>query len=250
MRDLPGKMLAKLPAEQRSDPQLQQEVGRLALAALAACTIDALGSDGDHPIFVPQINQILSIGQANADTSYRSARLTPGGVYRLRGRRGSLRMARIAQSGPRPTGPAAGQPNLGGQRVDHDVNALQADADGNFDVILSPERPAGYTGDWWRLLPTSNRLLLRMVSSDWGRETEPSFSIERLDVPVERPRPSAADLEERLRALPSATGFIAQIFVDHVSRLRDEGYVNTLKVFDTTQLGGLAGQFYYEGAYD
>jgi len=44
--------------------------------------------------------------------------------------------------------------------------------------------------------------------------------------------------------------FSALLFVDHVARLRQEGYVNKLKVFDTSQMGGLAGQFYYEGAYD
>jgi len=250
MRDLPGRMLAKLPAAARSDPQMQQEIGRLALAALAACTIDALGSDGDHPSFVPQINHILNIGQPNADTSYRSARITPGGTYRLRGRRGSLRMVRIAQSGPPPAHTTPGQPNLGPQRIDHDVNALRCTADGCFDVILSPSRPTGYEGDWWPLQPTANRLLLRMVSADWGKEIEPTFSIERLDAPVQRPSPPAAELERRLRALPSATAFIAQMFVDHVQRLRDEGFINKLKVFDVSQLGGLAGQFYYEGAYD
>jgi hypothetical protein len=243
-------MLAKLPPSAQSNSQIQQEVARLALAALAANTIDALGSDGDHPAFVPQINHILNIGQPNADTSYRSARITPGGTYRLRGRRGSLRMIRVAQSGPPPAPATLGQPNLGPQRIDHDVNALHCDADGRFDVILSPSRPAGYHGDWWPLQPTTNRLLLRMVSSDWGNEIEPTFSIERLDAPVQRPRPPAAELERRLRALPSATSFIAEMFVDHVQRLRDEGYVNKLKVFDVAQLGGLAGQFYYEGAYD
>ncbi len=249
LRDLPGRMLAKLPAAAKADPQTQQEIGRVALAALTACAIDALGGDGDHPSFLPQINHILNVGQPNADTSYRSARITPGGIYRLRGRRGSLRMVRIAQSGPPPR-TAPGQPNLGPPRIDHDVNALHCDAAGLFDVILSPSRPAGYEGDWWTLQPTTNRLLLRMVSSDWGNETEPTFSIERLDAAVQRPRPPAAELERRLRALPSATAFIAQMFVDHVHGLREEGYINKLKVFDVSQFGGLAGQFYYEGAYE
>jgi hypothetical protein len=32
--------------------------------------------------------------------------------------------------------------------------------------------------------------------------------------------------------------------------LREQGYVNKLKVLDVAQSGGLTGQFYYEGAYD
>jgi hypothetical protein len=251
LRDLPNRMLAKLPEEQQRNPQIQQEVARLALAALASSAIDTLGSDGDHPAFVPQINQTLNVGQPNADTSYRSARIAPGGVYRLRGKRGSLRMFRIAESGaPPPAKTAAGAPYLGPQRVDHDFNALRTDAEGRYDVILSPERPAGYTGDWWQSQPGTSRLLLRMVSSDWGKEAEPTLSIERLDKPVERPRPTAAELEDRLRRLPQAIDFIALLFVDHVARLRADGYVNKLKVFDVSTMGGLAGQFYYEGAYD
>jgi hypothetical protein len=157
-------------------------------------------------------------------------------------------MVRIAQSAP-PPGAAAGKPQLVRHRIDHDVNALRVDREGRFDVILSPARPAGHTGDWWQLQPGTDKLLLRMVSADWGREVEPSFSIERIDRPAARPRPPAADLERRLRRLPAAADFMALLFVDHVEKLRREGYVNKLKVFDVSQMGGLAGQFYYEGAY-
>lgn len=250
LRGLPARMLAKLPEASRSDPQVQQEIGRLALSALASSAIDALAADGDHPVFTPSINNYLTIGQPNADTSYRSAHIAPGGVYRLRGRKGSLKMVRFAQSGPMPKPGTSGQPNLGPQRLDHDLNALRADADGNYDVILSAERPAGHAGDWWPLLPTSNRLLVRLVSSDWANEVSPTLSIERLDAPAVRPRPAAAALEQKLRALPHAIGFIAPMFVDHVQQLRDEGYINRLKVFDVSQMGGLASQFYYEGAYE
>lgn len=39
-------------------------------------------------------------------------------------------------------------------------------------------------------------------------------------------------------------------FIDHVEGLRKQGYENKLKEFDVnSNLGGLTGQFYYEGAY-
>src|SRR3546814_231326 len=39
--------------------------------------------------------------------------------------------------------------------------------------------------------------------------------------------------------------------LDHVVQLRKEGYINKLKIFDVvSNLGGLFGQFYYEGAYE
>jgi hypothetical protein len=249
LRDLPDRILARLPVEQRDDPQIRQEVGRLALSAVAAGTIDALASDPDHPVFLPQINNYITIGQPNADTNYRSAKITPGGVYRLRGRGGSMNQARIAEVGPRPK-QVEGTVNLGKPRPVHDLNTLKIDAEGRYDVILSPIRPEGYSGDWWQLDPTSNILLVRMVGSEWGKEVEPTLSIERLDIPATRARPYAATLEANLRSIPTSADFIAPLLVDRPQKLRAEGYVNKLKDIDFSQMGGLAGQFYYEGVYE
>jgi hypothetical protein len=248
LRDLPEKILAKLPPEQRDDPHIRAEANRLALSALTGAAIDALASDADHPVFVPQINVYLTIGQPNADTNYRSATITPGGTYRLRGRRGSMRMVRIAESGPRPP-QTGGTVNLGPPRPVHDLNALKADAQGRYDVILSPKRPDGYAGDWWPLDPTTNRLLVRMVGSDWGKEVEPTLSIERIDIPAPRPRLLPDLLAARLKALPAAATFIAPLLAGQPGKLRNQGPVNTLRAADFSTQGGLTGQFYYEGAY-
>lgn len=250
LRDLPARMLAKLPLEMRNDPQVQQEVARLALEATTAAALDALASDGDHPAFVPQIGQVLNVGQPNADTIYRTARLTPGGSYRIRGFRGTLPIFKIGQSGPSPAEVAPGVAPQSGPRAHHDFNTLSVDAQGRFDVLLSPERPAGYTGDWWPLQPSTNKLLLRMVSSDWSKELDPTLSIERVDRRVSRARPAAAVLEQRLRQIPRTADFLGMLFVDHVEKLRREGFVNKFKVLDVSQMGGLAGQFYYEGPYE
>lgn len=249
VRDLPDRVLAQLPESERADPQVRQEAARLALSAVVAAGLEALAGDPDHPVFVPQINNYLTIGQPNADTNYRAATIAPGGTYRLRGLRGSMNQARIAESGPRPK-QEAGSVNLGAPRPVHDINLLKVDAEGRYDVILSPKRPQGYTGDWWQLNPTSNMLLVRMARLEWGKEKEPTLSIERLDVAASRPRLPAQALEARLRAIPAAAGFIAPLMVNRPAKLREDGFVNKLKEVDLSQMGGLAGQFYFEGAYD
>ena len=251
LADLPDRLLARLPEHLRNDPQVRQEAARVALEALGAQALSTVGADGDHPQFLPVIGQVWNTGQPNADTVYRAAKLTPGGTYRLRGRAGSMRMAVIAESGPRPPQPP-GQtmPVVGPPRPVHDLNKLKVDAKGNFDVVLSPTRPAGWLGDWWESVPTTNNLLMRFVGSNWGVEREPTVSIERLDVPPQRPRPSAETLEANLRALPQAVEFSTLMFGDHVDALRRQGFVNKVKIFDVSQSGGLKGQFYYEGVYD
>jgi hypothetical protein len=243
LRTLPDRMLAKLPEPMRADPQTQQEVARLALESLASCALDAIGGDGDAPAFLPTIGQLLNVGQPNADTVYRSTRITPGGSYRLRGVQGSLNQFKISQVIPRNAETGAGRAHL-------DLNAVPVDAEGKFDILVSPTRPETYTGEWWELGPHAMRLMVRMVSSDWENERAPSLSIERLDRPVARPRPEAAELEKRLRALPPFVDMMALMFVDHVQQLRDEDYINKFKIFDVSMMGGLVGQFYYEGAYE
>ncbi len=241
LRTLPDRMLAKLPEAKRSDPQFQQEVARLALESIASTTIDAIGGDGDFPAFLPSIGQLLNVGQPNADTIYRSARISPGGIYRIRGRKGSLNQIVLGQVAPHAEGVT---------RSHFDINSLETDDKGRFDLLLSAERPEGYTGGWWELAPTASMLLLRMVSYDWENEEAPTFSIERLDRPMGRPRPPATDLEQRLRALPRTIDFMGLMFVDHVEQLRQEGYIKKFKEFDVGPIGGLVGQFYYETVFE
>ena len=242
LRVLPEAMLAKLPEARRADPQIRAEIGRLALEAVASMAIDAIGGDADFPAFLPTIGMLLNVGQPNADTLYRTARIAAGGTYRLRGKRGSLNQCKIGQVVPRGAETGSGRAYL-------DVNALSVDANGCFDVLISPERPAGHTGDWWQLGPHAHRLMLRLVAYDWAEES-PTFSLERLDKPMAAGRRPAADLEQRLRILgPSITG-IATMFIDHVEQLRAEGYVNRFKEFDVSQIGGLTGQFYYESVFE
>lgn len=242
LRTLPDRMLAKLPPAMQADPQVRQEVGRLALEALASQSLTAIGGDGDAPQFLPSIGQVLNVGQPNADTIYRSATLTPGGSYRIRGQRGTLNHTVMAQLVPQ------GQPGAG-SRAHLRLGDLKADKDGRFDLLLSAAKPDGYSGDWWQLNSAATTLMLRMVSSDWANEKSPTLSIERVDKPVARPRPAAAVLEQRLRALPKTVDMMALMFVDHHEKLRSEGFVNKVKVFDVG-FGALEGQFYYEGAYD
>lgn len=243
LRDLPRQMLARLPDDQQNDPQVRQEIARLALAALGSVTLDTLGGDPDFPSFLPTIGQVLGVGQPNADTIYRAARISPDGVYRLTGTRGSLNQAVIGQVVPRNAETGQGRAHL-------DLNALPVDGEDRFSVVISATRPDGYTGDWWELRPAANRLLLRMVSYDWASEVSPTLALERIDRPLGRGRVPAEVLEQRLRAMPVAMGFLGPMFVDHAAQIRAEGYVHRFKPLDMTSGGGLDGQFYYETVYD
>lgn len=242
LRTLPSRMLAKLPESMRNDPQVRQEVARLALEALASSSIEAIGGNPEAPQFLPAIGQVLNVGQPNADTVYKTASIKPGASYRITGRKGTNTLSVIAQVVPRGSGNSWDRPHL-------DLSTLKTGKDGRFSVLVSSTKPDGYKGDWWELSPQASRLMVRLVASDWAKETQPTLAIERVDGPVERSRTPASELERRLRVLPRATDAMALMFVDHVSKLAVEGYVNKLKIMVPEQ-GALAGQFYYEGVYD
>jgi hypothetical protein len=253
LRDLPSHVLARLPERVTSDPHIRQEAGRRMLASIAYSVLDAIAGDGDYPIFRAAVGQILNIGQPNADTAYRLARITPGGTYRLRGHRGSVRIANVSQNGPFPCEPGGESLALPGSATGHhDLNKVQIDEHGCFDIILSPTRPEGYQGEWWKLEPTTNKLWLRSVKADWTKEADPTISIERLDISLGgRPRRSVADLEKALRFLPSAIDYYATIEIEHIEKLRAGGFLNErLTYYDTTQVIGLEGQYYFECAYE
>jgi hypothetical protein len=148
-----------LPERLRNDPQIREEAGRLLIGAVASQSIAALGADADHPAFLPALNVDLEMGQPNADTTYRSAVIDGEGSYRLRGEIGSVRILRVGLFGPPPTSSSFSLPTP----TYYDLKTLHVDAQGHFDVVLSQERPANYTGDWWKLEPNTQQLLLRQV---------------------------------------------------------------------------------------
>lgn len=246
LRPLGARMRDRLPEALRQDPRVRQEAIRLLLAGLLRTTNDAIAHDRAHPMFVPELNLIQNIFQPNADTIYKAALIGKGGSYRMHGERGDVRMMVMAQLGPDTLRTGQHHPALD----TNDFSSLPLDADGRFDVIISPERPADWTGPWWPLHPQCEKFMLRIVGCDWGAEREPRFGIDRLDTPAAKGRPSLAELSARLREIPFTTQTCALAFPDKVGKMRDSGLVNQLNVVDFAQMSGLQRQSYYEGVYD
>ncbi len=246
LRPLGDAMRARVPQRLRGDRRIMAESMRLLLAGLARASSDAMVGDRRHPMFVPELNIAQNIFQPNADTIYKSCLIEPGGTYLIKGDRGTVRMMILAQMGPDTLRTGKHHPVLG----QGDFDSLSIDADGNFEVVISPERPEGHAGDWWHLDPACEKFMIRIVGCDWGNEREPSFGIASLGVPDPKGRPSADELHRAFAEMPGIAAVCALAFPTHVQELRDEGYLNTLKVFDVSQMSGLRGQSYYEGAYE
>ena len=245
LRPLGDAMRARMPERLRSDPQIMAESMRLLLSGVARASSDALVGNRRHPLFVPELNHAQNIFQPNADTIYKSCLIERGGSYLLKGERGTTRMMILAQMGPDTLRTGKHHPVLG----QGDFDTLALGSEGNFEVLLSPERPAGHSGDWWPLDPLCEKLMIRIVSCDWGVEREPRFGIARTDVDEAKGRPSVEALHAAFAEIPGIAAVCALAFPTHVEELREQGFLNALKVFDVSQMSGLQEQSYYEGAY-
>jgi hypothetical protein len=195
---------------------------------------------------VPELNISQNIFQPNADTIYKACLIEKGGSYLLKGDRGTVRMIILAQMGPDTLRTGKHHPLL----AQIDFDSLTLDADGHFELVISPDRPDGYAGNWRPLDPLCEKFMVRIVGCDWGIEREPRFGIARLDVDEAKGRTSADVLRHAFGEIPGIVGVCALAFPTHVEELREQGHLNALKIFDVSQMSGLAGQFYYEGAYE
>lgn len=246
LRPLGDAMRARIPERLRCNPQIMAESMRLLLSGFARASSDALVGDRRHPMFVPELHVAQNIFQPNADTIYKSCLIEKGGSYLLKGDRGTTRMMIMAQMGPDTLRTGKHHPVLDQGNFD----TLQIDTEGNFEVVISLEKPADHKGDWWPLNPSCEKFMIRIVSCDWGVEREPRFGIARMDVDEAKGRPSTDALHYAFAEMAGITQVCALAFPTHVQELRDEGFLNALKVFDVSQMSGLQGQSYYEGAYE
>jgi hypothetical protein len=246
LKPLGARLMQRVPERLREDPGVVQESYQLLLAGLARGISDAVVGDRRRPMFVPEISLAQNVFQPNSDTIYKSVMIDGAGVYRLKGERGSSRLFMLAQLGPDTL--RTGQ--LGAALKQYDFDSLTLDDQGRFDVVISQLRPEGHRGDWWELDPRAEKFMVRTVGCRWGDEREPRYGIDRLDVAATKGRHSAAELAFRLSEIPTIAANCACAFPDHVEKLRQQGYVNRLKVFDVSQMVGLNRQHYYEGAYE
>jgi hypothetical protein len=230
-----GDRLAAAMRERGED--VDPDVYVLMLGALMDTYLNRVSGEVDHPTFVPCCGYYQHLGSPNPDTVYRRAPIDGSGTYRLTGERGTAWQVTIMPF----TEMMQGFTPL-------DLSEVARGPDGRFDVLVSPERPVGYDGDWWALEPGTASLWIRSVSDRWGEERDPRIAITRVDAPA-RARTSGAATRKQLAALGSVVERIVEYGVRHVDELIDQGFVNALKTVDYGASGAMPLQHYHEGVF-
>jgi hypothetical protein len=226
------------------DPQAAAEAERLFFLTLASGWFTAF-ADPDLPDFVPAVNTHLNCVGTNPDFIYGAASIDGGGSYVISGERGDglFLLLDIVAGGlgvMEPLGPSLGT---------LDFDTLHMDGQGRFSLLLSAEKPPGWTGDWHRLDPAARSLSLRQASYDWGEGREARIAIERVDKAHAPHRWSAAEIGERLTALAAYPKRLSGMALGFIKSQRDKGIWNTLEHDDWAGRGGVQGQHYYQGLF-
>jgi hypothetical protein len=206
-------------------------------------------STPDHPEFAPFENSVF-LAQPNPDAVYYYAPVDGRGTYRVTGERGNAPVAGFAL-GNRIIGM---DPEPGRGLGNYDMDDLTIDDDGHFEVLFCAERPEGHDGNWLRMDPEADFILVRQFSYDWGRERDVRLAIERLDVSTQiRPPLTPAEVDARLRHLMG--GYprnLSGICLSAVSRCADRGFVNAFNINTYQELGNGDDwpQAYFETVFD
>jgi len=222
----------------------RRDLFRLALSAVANGYLSHIALDPRRPTWTPCWNISMNMGGPCPDYTYRTTEVDPRGTYRISGFRGSNRFVEIGQQSYEILG-HEGETSVA--PMQHDLDDLTLGPQGEFSVILSPERPAGHDGDWWPLQPRTVRLLLRQCAVDWIAETDARLAIERLD---DAPPTTAAEVDRRIGNLARWAEGMVRFDIDLARWYRENHGINVLtRSKKIESIGGMPNQVYYDGAY-
>jgi hypothetical protein len=229
-------------------PAEVQDMNKLALSILAEGYLCRAYTDARRPVFMPLWNYAMNQGGPDPDYVYSTTEIDPAGTYRISGFRGTSRFVEITQQGFDMMSPEL-VTNRNSVNRTIDLDDLARDAEGRFEVLVSPTRPDGHEGDWWELDPGAKRLLMRRCSCDWTNEIDARVAIERLDDGGEdmTPEDFARRFGELAEWIEGMIGFDMAL----VRHYREHHGVNTfLRSQWIDQGGGLPRQAYYDGIHE
>jgi hypothetical protein len=252
MEDLKGvadHLLATWRPDGATEAEIQ-DMNKLALSILACGYLCHVYTDARRPVFMPLWNYACNQGGPNPDYVYLNAEVDGSGVYELVGRRGTVRFVEITQSAPGMMKSLKGvERQMKFRAITYDFDDLTIGEDGSFRVILSAERPTGYTGDWWELNPEAGKLLMRKCACDWNNEIDAQVAINRLDDGGQDMTP--AEIARRFSELGDWIKGMIDFDMELVRYYREHHGFNVLLRSQWIQQGGglATKQAYYDGIH-
>lgn len=228
-----------------NDPEYRADVYRQIMMNLSYAYFVYFHADAEHPDWAPLWNPVYLM-QPNPDDIYLYSPIRGDLKYRVQGNRGTCKLLTFTTA--RETPGLVDDLSKITHNADFDDRDLQIGTDGEFEVLVSAQKPAGYTGNWGQMAREANVLFVRYRSWDWGRERDPQLSIECLDqVPV-KPRLRPDEIIERIRLMAKFPENMAKMFFSLQNGIKERVGIN---VFEPVRYGpGLTKQVYWPAVFE
>ena len=226
------------------DPRYRADIYRQTMMNLSAAYFAHFYADPEHPDWMPQQNAVFA-QQPNPDTLYLYSPLRGDLSYKISGDRGTCQNLVFSTQ----HGFSGFVDTIGEMRNIHtfDVRGMHVGPNGEFELVLSQERPAGYTGNWAKITPDTDTLMVRYVSQDWVNERDPHLSIECLDKVPLKPRLSIDEIIERIKRMAIYPARADRLFFKMQNDLKDRIGVNN---FDVFIMPGVDFQTYWPAVFE
>lgn len=188
--------------------------------------------DSDFPAFVRTTDDAVMFGGPSADNRNLRARVDGTGTYRITGNVASAFDVLFTATG--------GDMALGESSVSDERSAseLELTPDGSFELVVSG---TPHPGNWLPMAPSTRRIQIRQIFTDWPTQEPGWFDIERLDRTTPYPAPLGTErlvgmLDEVARWVDTS----AVYWNDYQRELRSRLTVNTLEAPQPQTGGGLS----------
>jgi hypothetical protein len=228
------------------DPRYRADVYRQILMQFSYGYFAFFHADAEHPDWAPLWNPVYAL-QPNPDDIYLYCPISSDYRYRISGNRGTVKMLTINTQLSN-----AGLPwendTTGTYYHDIDDSDLQVEPTGDFELLLSVERPASYSGNWLKIHPGARVLMTRYRSYDWLNEIDPIMSIECLDAVPSKPRLKPKEILEKLDMMARMPVRALKLFYGMQNGVKTRVGVN---VFEPVRYGGaLSRQVYLPAVFE
>ena len=228
------------------DPEYRADVYRQIMMQLSYSYFAFMHADPEHPDWAPLWNPVFSL-QPNPDDIYLYCPISSDHSYRISGSRGTVKIVTFTTALS-----SSGMPwendFVGTYYNDIDDGDLTVDAQGNFELLLSAEKPEGYEGNWLKIARGARVLMTRYRSYDWENEIDPAMSIECLNPTGLKQRLTPEEILERIDHMAWMPARCQKLFYAMQNDIKAKVGINA---FDPVKLGGsFTRQVYLPAVYE
>lgn len=227
------------------DPNYRADVFRQTMTSLSFSYFVYFHATPEHPDWAPLWNPVFTL-QPNPDDIYLYSPVRGDLVYKVSGNRGTIKILSFTTQN-HLSGTVDDLLSKVGGHNDIDDADMVFDRNGDFEIIFSAERPAGWSGNWSPLSREATAMTVRSRAYDWENEIDPVLSIECLSPVGPKPRLMPDEIYQRIGEMAKMPARKTQLYYMMQNGVRDRVGFN---VFEPVRYkGALTKQVYWPACF-